>query len=138
MFKSIANYLLKVVSSIYLNLYITLSLSLTSSPRSLCFSSPFRSVDNTDRGAEKNIKFMKYMSPTSIANHNVVQDNYENIKFNSPTSLVLSVHSASLCSVPIMQIMTQRKSTSLHIFVPFRSVTNHFGKSLFFPVQIDS
>jgi hypothetical protein len=28
MFKSIANYLLKVVSSIYLNLYITLSLSL--------------------------------------------------------------------------------------------------------------
>jgi hypothetical protein len=29
MFKSIANYLLKVVSSIYLNLYITLSLSLS-------------------------------------------------------------------------------------------------------------
>jgi hypothetical protein len=32
MFKSIANYLLKVVSSIYLNLYITLSLSLSLLP----------------------------------------------------------------------------------------------------------
>ena len=77
---------------------------------------------------------MKYMSPTSIANHNVVQDNYENIKFNSPTSLVLSVHSASLCSVPITQIMTQRNlppSTFLFRSAPLRIILVNLSSFLY-------